>query len=111
MRSLRDRLADVGLRWRLAGWVTVVVLVCLGIAFVAVYRGTGTQVRHEIDTEIAGDASAFAHSLALANPRSAKTSRARRDALRSRPAVQLQLHVVLRAHPGRANEYQCPGAV
>jgi signal transduction histidine kinase len=80
MRSLRDRLADVGLRWRLAGWVAVVVLVCLGIAFVAVYRGTGTQVRHEIDTEIAGDASGFAHSLALANPRSSR--QAAQDATR-----------------------------
>jgi signal transduction histidine kinase len=72
MRSLRDRLAEVGLRWRLAGWVAVLVLVCLGIAFVAVYRGTGTQVRHQVDTEIAGDASAFARSLALADPRSAR---------------------------------------
>jgi two-component system OmpR family sensor kinase len=72
MRLLRDRLADIGLRWRLAGWVAVVVLACLGIAFVAVYSGTGTQVRHEIDTEIAGDASTFAHSLSLANPRSAR---------------------------------------
>jgi two-component system OmpR family sensor kinase len=80
MRSFRDRLADVGLRWRLAGWVAVVLLVCLGIAFVAVYRGTGTQVRHQIDTEIAGDASGFAHSLALANPRSAK--QAAQDATR-----------------------------
>jgi two-component system OmpR family sensor kinase len=80
MRTLPDRLADVGLRWRLAGWVTVVVLVCLGIAFVAVYRGTGTQIRHEIDTEIAGDASTFAHSLALANPRSAR--QAAQDATR-----------------------------
>jgi two-component system OmpR family sensor kinase len=80
MRSLRDRLADVGLRWRLAGWVAVVVLVCLGIAFAAVYRGTGTQVRHEIDTEIAGDASGFAHSLSLANPRSAR--QAAQDATR-----------------------------
>ncbi|HEY5195302.1 MAG TPA: HAMP domain-containing sensor histidine kinase [Solirubrobacteraceae bacterium] len=70
MRSLRDQLADVGLRWRLAGWVAVVVLLCLGIAFVAVYRGTGTQVRHQIDTEIAGDTSGFARSLALANPHS-----------------------------------------
>jgi two-component system, OmpR family, sensor kinase len=72
MRSPRDRLADIGLRWRLAGWVAVVVLACLGIAFLAVYRGTGTQVRHEIDTEIAGDASGFAHSLSLADPRSSR---------------------------------------
>jgi two-component system OmpR family sensor kinase len=80
MRSPRERLADVGLRWRLAGWVAVVVLVCLGIAFVAVYRGTATQVHHEIDTEIAGDASTFAHSLSLANPRSAR--QAAQDATR-----------------------------
>jgi two-component system OmpR family sensor kinase len=72
MRPLRHRLADVGLRWRLAGWVAVLVLACLGIAFAAVYRGTGTQVRHEIDTEVAGDASGFARSLSLADPRSSK---------------------------------------
>jgi signal transduction histidine kinase len=80
MRPLRDRLADVGLRWRLTGWVGAVVLVCLGIAFVAVYRGTGTQVRHQIDHEIAGDAGGFEHSLALANPRS--VAEAARDATR-----------------------------
>ncbi len=65
-----DRLARVGLRWRLAGWVTLVMLVCTGIAFVAVYRGTGAQVRNQIDDEIGGDASDFAHSLALAHARS-----------------------------------------
>ena len=65
MRRLRDRLALVGLRWRLAGWVTVVVLLCTGISFVAVYRGTGTQVRQQIDKEISGDAGDLAHDLAL----------------------------------------------
>jgi two-component system OmpR family sensor kinase len=70
MRRLLDRLEGVGLRWRLAGWVAVVVLACIGIAFVAVYRGTGTQVRHQIDSEIAGDASEFTHTLALAHPHS-----------------------------------------
>jgi len=70
MRGLHDRLAKVGLRWRLAGWVTLVVLICTGIAFLAVYRGTGTQVRHQIDAEIAGDANDFVHNLALAHSRS-----------------------------------------
>jgi two-component system, OmpR family, sensor kinase len=70
VRSLVDRLSSLGLRWRLAGWVTVVVLACIGIAFLAVYRGTGTQVGRQIDTEIAGDASEFAHNLVLAHPRS-----------------------------------------
>jgi signal transduction histidine kinase len=33
------------------------------ITFVAVYRGTGTQLRHQIDAEIAGDADELAHAL------------------------------------------------
>jgi two-component system OmpR family sensor kinase len=65
MRRLRDRLALVGLRWRLAGWVTAVVLLCTCISFVAVYRGTGTQVRQQIDKEISGDAGDLAHDLTL----------------------------------------------
>jgi two-component system OmpR family sensor kinase len=69
MRPLGNRLALVGLRWRLAGWVAAVMLICTGITFVAVYRGTGTQLRQQIDKEIAGDAGELAHNLALANSR------------------------------------------
>src|SRR5271168_4881426 len=65
MQRPRVRLSALGLRWRLAGWVTLVVLLCTGIAFVAVYRGTGTQLRHQIDQEISGDAGEFADNLAL----------------------------------------------
>jgi two-component system OmpR family sensor kinase len=67
MRTVLQRLTLVGLRWRLAGWVAVVTLLCTGITFAAVYRGTGTQLRQEIDKEMAGDASELAHNLALAN--------------------------------------------
>jgi two-component system, OmpR family, sensor kinase len=63
---LRERLSSVGLRWRLAGWVAGVVLLCTGITFLAVYRGTGTQLRRQIDEEVAGDASELQHNLALA---------------------------------------------
>ncbi len=66
------RLAPAGLRWRLAGWVTLVMLLCTAVVFVAVYRGTGSQLRHQIDREIAGDAAELAHNLALAK---AHTSR------------------------------------
>src|SRR5277367_2875924 len=66
MRWSGPRVPSLSLRWRLAGWVTLVTLLCTGIAFVAVYRGTGTQLRHQIDQEIAGDAGEFAHNLALA---------------------------------------------
>jgi len=68
--SLRRRLAGIGLRWRLVAWVAAVMLICTGITFVAVYRGTGTQLRHQIDQEIAGDASELSHTLASSEDRS-----------------------------------------
>jgi two-component system, OmpR family, sensor kinase len=72
MRWFRSLPPSVGLRWRLAGWVTLVTLLCTGIAFVAVYRGTGTQLRHQIDREISGDAGEFADSLAIVHDTSPK---------------------------------------
>jgi signal transduction histidine kinase len=57
-------LHPAGLRWRLAGWFTLLALVCTAIVFVAVYRGTGTQLRSQIDQETAGDARELAHNLA-----------------------------------------------
>jgi two-component system OmpR family sensor kinase len=71
VQRLLHRIRGAGLRWRLAGWVAIVLLACIGITFVAVYRGTGTQIRRQIDSEITGDASEFAHSLMLANPQAA----------------------------------------
>jgi signal transduction histidine kinase len=47
-------------------------LICTGIAFVAVYRGTGTQLRHQIDQEIEGDSGELAHNLALAKARTSR---------------------------------------
>ena len=54
-----------GLRWRLAGWFTLVALLSTAIVFVAVYSGTGHQLRRQIDQEMAGDASELAHNVAL----------------------------------------------
>jgi two-component system, OmpR family, sensor kinase len=44
-----------GLRWRLSAWVAAVVLICIAVSFFAVYRGTGTQLHHQVDSEITGD--------------------------------------------------------
>jgi two-component system OmpR family sensor kinase len=66
---MRAAFSRVGLRWRLAGWVALVVLTCTGITFFAVYRGTGGQLRGQIDTELGGDASELARSLQLARPK------------------------------------------
>jgi two-component system, OmpR family, sensor kinase len=64
------RIVPAGLRWRLAGWIALVTLVCTGIAFAAVYRGTGAQLRSQIDHELSGDAAEFAHNLTSAQVRS-----------------------------------------
>ncbi|MGH2902682.1 MAG: hypothetical protein ACRDK7_03705, partial [Solirubrobacteraceae bacterium] len=73
MSSVRAALAWVvpaGLRWRLVAWVALVMLICTGIIFVAVYRGTGTELGHQIDQEIAGDTGELAHNLAISGERS-----------------------------------------
>ena len=69
-RHLRRALAATGLRGRLAAWVALVMVLCMGITFVAVYRGTGSQLRHQIDREITGDANEFSHTLAPLRERS-----------------------------------------
>ncbi len=69
-RSPLARIVPSGLRWRLAGWIALVTLICTGIAFAAVYRGTGTQLRGQIDRELSGDAAEFAHNLTSSHARS-----------------------------------------
>jgi signal transduction histidine kinase len=69
VRAILRRIAPAGLRWRLAGWFTLVTLLCTAIVFVAVYRGTGTQLRSQIDKELGGDAAELAHNLEVAHAR------------------------------------------
>jgi two-component system OmpR family sensor kinase len=68
---MRAAFSRVGLRWRLAGWVALVFLLCTAVTFFAVYRGTAGQLRGQIDTELGGDASELARSLQLARPKTA----------------------------------------
>jgi two-component system, OmpR family, sensor kinase len=52
-----------GLRWRLTAWVAVVLLLSAAITFVAIYRGTGSQLRRQIEQEIAEDTTVLARRL------------------------------------------------
>jgi two-component system, OmpR family, sensor kinase len=61
----RKPLLPGGLRWRLTAWVAVVMLLFAAVIFLAVYRGTEAQLRHQIDRGLAGDASEFSHNLKL----------------------------------------------
>jgi two-component system, OmpR family, sensor kinase len=84
------RIAPNGLRWRLGAWVAFVVLASSAVTFVVVYRGTGSELRHQIDRELAGDAGELSRVLASSDER--------------RPA-QLQQHATryIRAQPFRAS--------
>ena len=108
MSSRLKDLAPTGLRWRLAGWVALVMMLCTAIVFVAVYRGTATQLRQQIDQEIAGDASDFAHNLTTVERPQPEPAVGRRDPLRSRPVVQPQLDAAVRARPGPGAAHQPP---
>jgi two-component system OmpR family sensor kinase len=70
LRPVLKRLTPAALRWRLAGWVALVTLICTGIAFVAVYRGTGDELHRQIDRELGSDARELAANLVLSKAHS-----------------------------------------
>jgi len=62
-RTRARRLVPEGLRWRLGLWVALVVLGSCALTFVVVYRDTGIELRHQIDSEISGEASELSQAL------------------------------------------------
>jgi two-component system, OmpR family, sensor kinase len=58
-----------GLRWRLAAWVALIVLGSSAITFVVVYRRTGSELRRQIDQEIAGEQRELAQALISSHER------------------------------------------
>jgi two-component system, OmpR family, sensor kinase len=71
------RLVPGGLRWRLGAWVALVVLASSAVTFVVIYRRTGSELRHQIDQEIHGDASELSHALAASDNRQPRQVAAR----------------------------------
>jgi two-component system OmpR family sensor kinase len=57
--------------------VALVVLASSAVTFVVVYRGTGSELRHQIDQEIHGDASELSHALRASDDRQPKQVAAR----------------------------------
>ncbi len=105
-RRVTARLWPSGLRWRVAWWVALVTLVCTGIAFAAVYRGTGSQLRQQIDSEIAGDEAELAHSLLMAHARTPREiSRAASRYIANQPfgADSTLLFVLVRGRKASTN--------
>jgi two-component system OmpR family sensor kinase len=49
------------LRWRLALWIAAVLVLAVAATFVAIYRGTGSELRAQVDRELQADSQAFLH--------------------------------------------------
>src|SRR2546430_13246212 len=68
------------LRWRLALSIAAVLVLAAAATFVAIYRGTGSELRNQIDRELRADSQAF---LRRGLPQSATTPQAVEAAARA----------------------------
>lgn len=60
IERLNRALRSTGTRTRLAAGIALIVLGALAVAFVAVYRGTGSDLRQQVDQDLTEDAAALA---------------------------------------------------
>jgi two-component system, OmpR family, sensor kinase len=74
-----------GLRWRLAAWVALVVMVSSVLTFVVVYGGTASELRSQIDDELSGDVSELTHAVAQAGPGALRLQRAAAAYIKGQP--------------------------
>jgi two-component system, OmpR family, sensor kinase len=74
-----------GLRLRIAALVTLVVLACLGVAFVAVYRETSSQLTHRDQQDLRQDMDALARAVSRGPTRTAAVSQRVRAFLGNQP--------------------------
>jgi len=79
-------ISRTSVRWRLVAWVTGVLLAVAAVIFVVVYEQTGTELRAEIDQDVAGDLSQLGQTVKGVQTRSPK-------------ALLDQVGVYLRAQP------------
>jgi two-component system OmpR family sensor kinase len=82
-------IARTSVRWRLVAWVTGVLLAVAAVIFVVVYEQTGTELRTEVDQDVAGDLSQLSQAVTGVRPRSPD-------------ALLAKVGVYLRAQPFRA---------
>jgi heavy metal sensor kinase len=97
------------LRWRLATLIGAVMVLSVGATYIAVYRGTGTQLRDQIDRELRADAEAFGRGgVPPGDPDPSAVERAAREYIANQPfrASARLLIVSLPGKPPISNEPQ-----
>ena len=68
-RQAVRRLVPTSLRWQLTLWVAALLLVCAAAVFLVVYADTGSELRRQIDRDLAGDTSQLAQALRSSSSR------------------------------------------
>jgi signal transduction histidine kinase len=94
-------LATGGLRFRLGAWVAIVVLASCALTFAVLYSETGSELRHQIDRDVAGEQSELAQA-ALAG-RSAATGDSPRARRARAQAISRRATRYIAAQPFKAN--------
>ena len=90
-----------GLRFRLGAWVALVVLASCALTFGIVYSGTGSELRHQIDRDVAGEQSELAQAAIAGRTAAAGASPAARRA-RAQAIAQRAMRYI-RAQPFKAS--------
>jgi two-component system OmpR family sensor kinase len=112
MRSVRGLLPS-GLRWRLTVWVAGVMLVSAAAIFLVVYSDTGSQLRGQIDRDIASDTSQLAQVVRpLAKRSPSQVAAAARRYLKAQPytATSTLLFVLIPGQPTVSNHPEVFGS-
>jgi two-component system, OmpR family, sensor kinase len=97
-----------GLRARLALSISLILVVTLGTAFVATYRGTGTQVRNQIDGDLRTDAAVVDSRLPYVRPTPKRIAKAADDYLNERAAFPLSARLFIVRMRGAGNISNLP---
>jgi two-component system OmpR family sensor kinase len=105
MRAIK-RLVPASLRWRLTAWVAGLLLLSAAAVLAVVYADTGSQLRQQIERDLAGDTSQLAQSLRSSGARSAgQLARAAVRYVRGQPytATSTLLFVLVPGEPTASN--------
>ncbi|MGA9859837.1 MAG: ATP-binding protein [Solirubrobacteraceae bacterium] len=79
-------MSRLSIRWRLVAWVTGVLLAGMAVIFVVVYERTGSELRSQIDHDVAGDVAQLSQAVKSSDAHSPRTLLADMSAyLRAQP--------------------------
>jgi two-component system, OmpR family, sensor kinase len=105
MRAIKG-LLPASLRWRLTAWVAVLLLVAAAVVFAVVYEDTGSELRRQIDRDLAGDTGQLVQALrAVGGQDASQISSAASRYMGAQPytATSTLLFVLVPGHPPASN--------